>query len=76
MVDIPIQIGTFHNWATGVNDEISLGNLDANIQLQYNYYPSTNGLFIHTETSFLNTLSGNYHLILYLVRNDVVSPQK
>ncbi len=64
------------NWATGVNNEISQGNLDANVQLQYNYYPSTNGLFIHTETTFLNTLSGNYHLIVYLIRNDVVSPQK
>ena len=64
------------NWATGVNDEISQDNLDANVQLQYHYYPSTNGLFIHTETTFLNTLSGNYHLIVYLIRNDVVSPQK
>ena len=64
------------NWATGINDEISSSNLEANLQLQYNYYPSTNGLFIHTETSFLNNLSGNYHLIIYLVRDEVVSPQK
>lgn len=63
------------NWENAINNELS-NSLNANIQLQYNYYPGTNGLYVHTETSFLNTMTGNYHLMIYLIRNDVVSPQK
>lgn len=62
-------------WINGVNNEINKP-LIANIQLKKNYFESTNGLFIHTETSFLSPVSGDFHLIIYLIRNDVVSPQK
>jgi hypothetical protein len=62
-------------WVNGVNNEINKP-LIANIQLKRNYFESTNGLFIHTETSFLSPVSGDFHLIIYLIRNDVVSPQK
>tara|TARA_B110001452_G_scaffold105116_1_gene87153 strand:- start:698 stop:1609 length:912 start_codon:yes stop_codon:yes gene_type:complete len=62
-------------WNNGVNNTINQPLL-ANIQLKKNYFPSTNGLFIHTETSFLSPVSGDFHLIIYLVRNDVISPQK
>ena len=62
-------------WVNGVNNEINKP-LIANIQLKKNYFASTNGLFIHTETSFLSPVSGDFHLIIYLIRNDVVSPQK
>ena len=63
------------DWASAINDEQN-NNLKANIQLQYNYYPFTNGLFIHTETTFLNDLTGNYHLVIYLIRDEIISPQK
>ena len=63
------------NWTNGVSNELN-NSLNTNIQLQYNYYVETNGLYVHTETSFLNTITGNYHLVIYLVRNDVVSAQK
>jgi hypothetical protein len=62
-------------WVNGVNNEINKP-LIANIQLKRNYFESTNGLFIHTETSFLSPVSGDFHLIIYLIRNDVVSAQK
>lgn len=62
-------------WVNGVNNEINKP-LIANIQLKKNYFESTNGLFIHTETSFLSPILGDFHLIIYLIRNDVVSPQK
>jgi len=63
------------DWVNGVNDELN-NPLKANIQLLYNYYASTNGLFIHTETTFLNDLTGNYHLVIYLIRDEITSPQK
>ena len=62
-------------WINGVNNEINKP-LIANIQIKKNYFESTNGLFIHTETSFLSSVSGDFHLIIYLIRNDIVSPQK
>ena len=46
-------------WVNGVNNEINKP-LIANIQLKRNYFESTNGLFIHTETSFLSTVSGDF----------------
>jgi hypothetical protein len=65
------------SWADAVNSEFNNhSNLLANIQLQFNYFPATNGLFIHTETEILDNLSGDYHLIIYLVRNEVISPQE
>jgi hypothetical protein len=56
-------------------------NLLANIQVQTNYFPSTNGLFIHTESEFNSnltdtSLSGNYHLVIYLIRKSIIAPQK
>jgi len=51
-------------------------NLRVNLQLKYNYFESTNGLFIHTETEILEGIEGPYNLILYLIRDTVISPQK
>ena len=63
------------SWVNTVNTETS-ASLLANIQVQANHFPSTNGLFIHTETEFKDNLSGDYHLILYLIRESVIAPQK
>ena len=63
------------SWVNTVNSETS-ANLLANIQVQANHFPSTNGLFIHTETEFKDNLSGDYHLIIYLIRESVIAPQK
>lgn len=63
------------DWANATNSALQ-GNLKANIQLQYNYYPSTNGLLIHTETEFLESVSENYDIIVYVIRETVVGPQK
>jgi hypothetical protein len=63
-----------NSWENAVSQETNQ-NLEANIQVQTSYFSSTNGLFIHTETEFKSNLVGNYHLIIYLLRNSVVSPQ-
>ena len=64
-------------WISGVNDENNIADsLKINIQIKAFTFSQTNGLYIHTETSVLDNLTGNYHLVLYLIRNDVVSPQK
>ena len=61
-------------WPTYVNQEQN-SDLLANIQLQSNYFPSTNGLFIHVESEFKSNLSGDYNLIIYLVRESVIASQ-
>ena len=63
------------DWSSAVTNELA-GSLIANIQLEYNYYPQTNGLFIHTESEFNNSLNGDYNLIIYLIRDAVEAPQK
>ncbi|CAG5077438.1 Omp28-related outer membrane protein [Parvicella tangerina] len=63
------------SWQTEVDNEL-VKSPDFNIQAQYNYYESTNGLFFHTEVEALNNLTGNYSLINLLVRDTVVAPQK
>ncbi|MDG2344340.1 MAG: Omp28-related outer membrane protein [Flavobacteriales bacterium] len=63
------------SWANTVSTETS-ASLLANIQVQANHFPSTNGLFIHTETEFKDNLTGDYHLIIYLIRESVIAPQK
>lgn len=62
-------------WATQTTNTLA-ETLDANLQVQYNYFPATNGLFVHTESEILNDLTGTYNLIMYLVRDVVEGPQK
>jgi len=64
----------YADWAALTTDELAK-TPDFNIQLQYNYYPTTNGLFLHTETEVLNDLSEEFNIINCLVRNNVVAPQ-
>ncbi|MBG15016.1 MAG: hypothetical protein CL853_01540 [Crocinitomicaceae bacterium] len=63
-------------WRGAVNDQIANAPLLANLQLKYNYYEQTNGLFIHTESELKSNLSGNYSLVIYLIRETCVSAQE
>jgi hypothetical protein len=63
-----------NSWENAVNQETNQ-NLLANIQIKTTHFPTTNGLFIHAETEFKSNLVGNYHLVIYLLRKSVISPQ-
>ena len=63
------------SWGTSTGTLLG-EDLDVNIQVQYNYFENENGLFVHTESDFINTKTGNYNLVVYLVRDTVISPQK
>ena len=62
-------------WENAVINEMN-NSLKINLQLKYYHFQETNGLFIHTQTSLLSDLFGKYHLIIYLVRKNIFSPQK
>ena len=64
------------DWTTAVNNYISNASLLANLQLQYDYSAQNNELIIYTETEFQSNLSGDFKLILYLLRDEVISPQQ
>ena len=64
------------DWSSTVGNEINSAPLISNLQLKYNYYYQTNGIFIHTETEFKDNLTGDYNLIIYLLRDTVIGPQK
>jgi hypothetical protein len=63
-------------WVLNTNDLLTTNDLSANLQLKYNYYPSTNSIFVHTETEFVSELEGTYNIVLYLIRDTVIAPQK
>lgn len=64
---------------TAAWEERTADRLDApltvNLQMELNYYPETNGLFVHTFSEAEAELEGDFVLILYLLRDEVVSPQ-
>ena len=61
-------------WASEIESELNENNA-VNIQVETNYYPETNGLFIHTATESLSALDENHRLVIYLLRKEVISPQ-
>ena len=63
------------DWSTRTNTELSK-TPDFNLQVAYNYYSQTKGLFLHTETEVLNDVSGNFSITSFLVRDTLVAPQE
>ncbi len=68
------QIFTF-NWKSFAAEQMSKPN-QANIALKNTFYPNSNLLLVDVEVEFLEALDDDYHLVLFLVEDDIVSPQK
>jgi hypothetical protein len=64
----------FSDWNNSVQSELAK-TPKFNLQLKHNYFASTRGLFIHTESEVLNSVSGDYNLIIMLCRKKVIAPQ-
>lgn len=63
------------NWASRVTNVLAANELNVNIQAQSNYYPSTNGFYLHTEVEFLADLPNNYNTVVYLLEEKIVDWQ-
>ena len=63
------------DWVLATSNAL-LAPLQVNMQVQHNYFPSTNAIFVHTETEFVSELEGTYNVILYLIRDTVIAPQE
>jgi hypothetical protein len=62
-------------WTTNTAALIAENDLKVNIQAECNYYASANGFYLHTETEFLEDLTGSYNMVVYLMENEVVDYQ-
>jgi len=63
------------DWNNLVNAEL-LTTPEINLQCQYNHFPATNGLFIHTEVEALANSTDNLGLLVFLIRKHVDAAQK
>jgi hypothetical protein len=64
-------------WRSLTNSNLSTA-LKVNVQSHANFYPSTSGLFLHTEVEILDAglTVDDLYLVVYLVEDSIVAPQK
>jgi hypothetical protein len=63
------------SWNSTATSLISTNDLKVNIQAQSNYYPSTRGLFLHTEIENLQGVSNELRTVVYLIEDSIQKPQ-
>ena len=64
------------NLWSDVVDQVLASPLQVNIQAKSNYYPSTNGIFIHAEAEFLADMNGEYAMVIYAIQDEIIDWQK
>ncbi|MCB0476925.1 MAG: hypothetical protein KDC84_02110 [Crocinitomicaceae bacterium] len=64
------------SWGNEVSGLLTANDLKINLQQAINFYPSTNGLFVHVEAEALENLSANVSIVSYFVQRQVISAQK
>lgn len=71
------EIFYYHTeWEGHTNTVLTENDLKVNIQAKSNYYPESNGVYLHTEIEFLEDLSsGNYSTVVYVVENELIGYQ-
>ena len=64
------------DWSSAVDGLIATNDLKVNIQSEVNYYPSTRGVFLHTEVDILDALlSNDLTIVVQLHEDSLISPQ-
>ncbi|MBI3134801.1 MAG: Omp28-related outer membrane protein [Bacteroidetes bacterium] len=63
------------DWQTRVDEVLTANDLKINLQAQANYYPETNGMYLHVESEFLQDMTGEYNLVVYVLENEVIDFQ-
>ena len=63
-------------WNSHTTTLLSTNDLKVNIQAQVNYYPSTGGLFVHSELDVLDgALTNELRTVVYLLEDTIQKPQ-
>lgn len=74
--EVLISSGVWGDFTDTILNNPSLFPLSVNIQAKSDYYPSTGGVFIHTEIEFLSDLSSEYAIVIYAIENKIIDWQK
>ena len=65
------------SWLSQTNNVLAANVLKVNLQSHANYYPTTRGLFVHTEVDLLDeSLVDNLSLVVYLIEDSIIGDQK
>ncbi len=69
---------TAASWEASTNAMIVANDHKVNIQAVSNYYPSTRGLFLHTEVDVVDAglSSDDLNIVVHLLEDSLVAPQK
>ncbi|MGB1102388.1 MAG: Omp28-related outer membrane protein [Crocinitomicaceae bacterium] len=62
------------DWAPLVAAELA-EPVKINLQAKSNYYEETNGVYLHVETDFEQSIEGTYNVVAYAIQNDRVDYQ-
>ena len=63
-------------WENATNSMIAANDLKVNIQAANNYYPSTRGVFLHTEIDVLDpNLTNELRIVVHLIEDSLVGKQ-
>ncbi|MDG1334287.1 MAG: Omp28-related outer membrane protein [Crocinitomicaceae bacterium] len=63
-------------WENATNSMIAANNLKVNIQAANNYYPSTRGVFLHTEIEVVDqSLTNELRIVVHLMEDSLVGYQ-
>lgn len=62
-------------WENQVNSILSSNALKVNIQAKVNYYPETNGFYLHTEVDNIGGITNDLAQVVYFIEDSIVKPQ-
>ncbi len=62
-------------WQTKVDELLTQNSLTVNMQAVSNYYPQSNGLYLHVQSQFLNDMAGNFNIVTYVIDNQIIDWQ-
>jgi hypothetical protein len=62
-------------WQSRASDILNDNNLKVNIQSEFNYYPSTNGGFMHVEAEKITSEPLTVNMVVYVIQDSLVDWQ-
>ena len=65
----------YPTWSQAANDLITDNTVTVDLQLVVNYYPETNGLFVHTFSAAKTDLDDSHSIVLMLIDKEIVDWQ-
>ncbi len=65
----------YTSWDNYTTSILSENNLKVNLQALTNYFPSTRGVFLHTEVELKSSISDELYQVVYLIEDSLIAPQ-